>query len=271
MERFSLNQASTQDWPLEDLVAASSEAGLGWVGLWREPVARYGVDRAARLVADAGLRVSSLCRGGFFTPDSSAERRKRYDDNRRAVDEAAALRTDVLILVCGGLPDGSQDLDAARGHVLEGIRELAPYAAAAGVRLAVEPLHPMFCSDRCVVPTLGYALDLTERFPADQVGVVVDAYHVWWDPEVYRQIDRAGSRILSFQVSDWVVPLPADMLLGRAMMGDGAIELRRLRDACDAAGYTGPIEVEIFNRQIWDAPGRQTLQTAIDRYLEHVA
>ena len=264
MNRFSLNQATTKHWPLPDVVRACAAAGLEWIGLWREPVRDYGVDRAARLVRDAGLRVSSLCRGGFFTMPGS------FDDNRRAVDEAAALGTGVLVLVCGGLPDGSRDLDAARHVVTDGVAALAAYARGSGVRLAIEALHPMFCSDRCVISSLSGALDVAERFGSDQVGVVVDAYHVWWDADVYKQIARAGDRILSFQVSDWVTPLPADVLLGRAMMGDGVIELRRLREACDRAGYAGPIEVELFNGEYWAAPGAEVLDLALARYREHV-
>lgn len=272
MKRFSLNQATTQNWPLPDVAAASAGAGLSWIGLWREPVQEYGPDRAAKLVADAGLRVSSLCRGGFFTAADPADRRRRIDDNRRAIDEAATLGADVLVLVSGGLPEGSRDLDGARAMVRDGLADLAPYAGERGVRLAIEPLHPMFCSDRCVVSSLGQAVDLAEQFPATQVGVVVDAYHVWWDPDVYAQIARAGAggRILSYQVCDWITPLPAGVLTGRGMMGDGVIELRRLREACDAAGYDGPIEVEIFNDDLWAQPGPSVLETAIDRYREHV-
>jgi sugar phosphate isomerase/epimerase len=271
MNRYSLNQATTKYWPLEDVVAASAKAELQWIGLWREPVQDYGVERSAKLVADAGLRVSSLCRSGFFTSTDAAERGTKIEDNRRAIDEAATLGTDVLVLVSGGLPPGSRDLDGARAMVSDGLAELAPYAQERGVRLAIEPLHPIFCSDRCVVSSLGGALDLAEQFPVEQVGVVVDAYHLWWDAEIYRQIERAGARICSYQVSDWVVPLPADTLLGRGMMGDGSIELRRLREACDAAGYDGPVEVEIFNQQLWDAPGQQVFDLALARYLEHVA
>jgi sugar phosphate isomerase/epimerase len=271
VNRYSLNQATTKYWPLEEVVAASTKADLDWIGLWREPIQEYGVENAAKLVADAGLRVSSLCRSGFFTAAEQAERRSRLDDNRRAIDEAAALGTDTLILVSGGLPVGSRDVDGARGMVRDGLAELAPYAGERGVRLAVEALHPMFCADRCVVSSLGEALDLAEQLPESQVGVVVDAYHLWWDANVYRQIARAGGRICSYQVSDWVVPLPADMLLGRGMMGDGSIELRRLREACDAAGYGGPVEVEIFNQELWNAPGQQVFDLALSRYLEHVA
>jgi sugar phosphate isomerase/epimerase len=271
LDRYSFNQATAKYWPLTEVVAASAEAGLRWVGLWREPVTEYGLAKAAKLVADAGLSVSTLCRGGFLTAADPAERAQRLADNRRAVDEAVALGTKELVLVSGGLPPGSRDLDGARAMIADGLAELVPYAASAGVRLAIEPLHPMFCSDRCVVSTLAEALDLAERFEPNEVGVVVDVYHVWWDAAVYRQIERAGARISSYQVCDWVLPLPEDVLLGRGMIGDGVIELRRLREACDAAGYTGPIEVEIFNAGLWAAPGQEVFDTALQRFLEHVA
>jgi len=271
LNRFSLNQATTKHWPLEDVVQASARAGLGWIGLWREPVAEYGLERAAKLVADAGLGVSSLCRGGFLTATDPAERRARVADNRRAIDESAALGCEALVIVSGGIPEGSRDVDGARAMVRDGIAELAPYAAEQGVRLAVEPLHPMFASDRCVVSTLGQAVDLAEEIGHDAVGIVVDAYHVWWDPAVYADIARAAGRIASYQVSDWITPLPEGVLLGRGMVGDGVIELRRLRAACDSAGYDGPIEVEVFNSGVWETPGNVVLRTAMDRYREHVA
>lgn len=272
--RFSLNQATTKHWPLPDVVEASARAGLSWIGLWREPVEAYGIDNTALLLEDSGLGVSSLCRGGFFTTSDAtdaAARRRTLDDNRRAVDEAAALGAQVLVLVSGGLPDESRDLDGARSMVRDGIADLVPYAAERNVALGIEPLHPMFCADRSVVTTLAQALDLAEQFPAERVGVVVDTYHVWWDADVYRQIARAAGRIQSFQLADWILPLPADVLLGRGMIGDGCIDLRRLRRACDTAGYTGPIEVEIFNAELWNTPGQQILDTALARYLRDVA
>jgi sugar phosphate isomerase/epimerase len=267
LERLSLNQISVNRWSLPEAVEGCARAGLGWIGLWRDKVAACGVERSSREVRDAGLRVSSLCRGGFFPAATAAERRERLDDNRRAVDEAAALGTDALVLVCGPAPD--RDLAAARRMVDEGVAELAPYAARAGVRLGVEPLHPMYAGDRSVVVTLGQANAMAERIASPFVGVAVDVYHVWWDPEVYAQIARAGTRILGFHVSDWLVP-PPDHLLGRGMMGDGIIELRRLREAVDAAGYGGPIEVEIFNQQIWNTPGEQVLTVMKDRFLTEV-
>ncbi|MDG4791699.1 sugar phosphate isomerase/epimerase [Micromonospora sp. WMMD1102] len=264
--RFSFNQATAKYWPIPDLVAGCLAAGVTQVGLWREETLAHGLDRTATLVRDSGLAVTSLCRGGFFqTPDW-------YDENRRAIDEAATLGAPVLVLVSGGLPDGSRDVDAARAHVGEAIGELVPHARDAGVRLAIEPLHPMYCSDRCVVATLGQALDLAAPHPVETVGVVVDTYHLWWDDQVWAQLDRAGreERIACFQVADWATPLPEGVLLGRALPGDGCVQLRRFREAVDAAGYRGPVEVEVFNAELWARPGPEVLERTLAGYLGHV-
>ncbi|SEF62762.1 Sugar phosphate isomerase/epimerase [Thermomonospora echinospora] len=266
IERFSLNQWTTRYWPLPDVVAGCAAAEVRGVGLWREPVAEYGLTRTAKLLREAGVRATSLCRGGFFTADGALA------DNRRAVEEAAELGAPVLVLVSGGLPGGSRDLDGARDRVADALAELAPYAGRYGVRLAIEPLHPMFCSDRCVVATLGQALELAAPHPPEQVGVVVDTYHLWWDPDAYRMIGRAGreDRLAIFQVADWTTPLPAGVLTGRGLLGDGCVELRRLRQAVDAAGYDGPIEVEIFNEELWAMPGPRVLALCLERFREHV-
>ena len=267
VKRFSLNQATTKHWPLPELVAGCAEAGVTQVGLWREEVQAYGLEKTAALVRDAGLAVTSLCRGGFFQqPDWAAE-------NRRAIDEAATLGAPALVLVSGGLPAGSRDIDAARAHVGAAIGELVPYALDAGVQLAIEALHPMYASDRCVVSTLKQALDLAAPYPAEAVGVVIDTYHLWWDDAVWEQIDRAGRerRIACFQVADWVTPLPAGVLLGRGLPGAGCVELRRFREAVDAAGYTGPIEVEVFDAELWARPGREILDETLAGYRAHVS
>lgn len=270
--RFSINQMTVNQWALREAVEGCAAAGIRGIGLWRESVADYGLVRAAKLVRDADLAVTSLCRGGFFTGPDQPSRAKAIQENRVAVDEAATLGTEVLILVSGGLPPGSRDLDGARAQVTDALAELAPYAAECGVRLAIEPLHPMFCSDRCVISTLRQALDVASRFPAESVGIVIDAYHVWWDPTLYDQLERAGreERIAIFQVCDWVTPLPAGVLNGRGMIGDGCIELRRLRAAVDNAGYAGPIEVEIFNDALWSMPAADVLAASVARYAEHV-
>ncbi|MGW5012669.1 sugar phosphate isomerase/epimerase family protein [Micromonospora chalcea] len=270
LAKLSLNQRTTQRWSVAQAVDGCVRAGIPAIGLWREPVAEIGVPAAARLVTDAGLRVSSLCRGGFLTAADDAGRAAALADNRRAIDEAAALRAACLVLVVGGLPPGSRDLAGARQRVADALAELAPYAAARGVRLALEPLHPMYCADRAVLSTLGQALDVAEAFPAEQVGVVVDTFHVWWDPDVWRQIARAGTRIASFQICDFLTPLPADVLLGRGMMGDGHIDFPPLRRAVEAAGYSGDVEVEIFNAEVWATDPDQVLATMTARYVDLV-
>lgn len=269
--RLSINQETIKQWSLPELAEGCAKAGIDKVGLWRAPVQEYGVEATARLLSDSGLSVTSLCRGGFFTALDPAERARALDDNRAALDEAAGLSTDTLVLVSGGLPEGSKDLYGARERIADALAELAPYAAERGVRLAIEPLHPMFASDRCVVSTLSQALDLAERFPADRVGVVVDTYHLWWDDQAPAQIARAGAagRIHSFQLADWVTPLPAGVLLGRGQLGDGCVDFRAFRTAVEATGFDGPIEVEIFNEALWARDGAEALAEVAARYVEH--
>ncbi|MEU9384587.1 sugar phosphate isomerase/epimerase family protein [Streptomyces sp. NPDC048279] len=257
---------------LPELADACLELGVPAVGLWREPVRSYGVEAAAKLVREAGLTVTTLCRGGFLTAIDPGARAAALADNRRAVEEAAALGTDTLVLVSGGLPAGSRDLHGARERIADALGELGPYAQRHGVRLAVEPLHPMYAADRCVVSTLAQALDLAERFPAHQVGVTVDTYHVWWDDRAPAQIARAGAggRIHTFQLADWTTPLPEGVLNGRGQLGDGAIDMREWRGHVEAAGYTGAIEVELFNDGLWARDGREVLTETANRFVEHV-
>lgn len=270
LSRLSLNQKTTNSWSLTEAVDGCVRAGIGAIGLWREPVAEIGLEAAVKVVERSGLRVSSLCRGGFLTATDDERFATALEDNRRAIDEAAALGAPCLVMVVGGLPEGSRDLPAARARVAAGIAELAPYAGSGGVRLALEPMHPIYTADRGVLATLGEALDLAEAFPPEQVGVVVDTFHVWWDPQVEAQIARAAGRIASFQVCDWITPLPADALLARGMMGDGHIDFRRLRRQVEAAGYTGDIEVEIFNADVWSADPDDVLATMAHRYVNDV-
>ncbi|MFI5687180.1 sugar phosphate isomerase/epimerase family protein [Streptomyces sp. NPDC051636] len=257
---------------LPELSVACRESGVSQVGLWREPVQAYGVEAAAGLMRDAGLAVTTLCRGGFLTAIDPAARAAALADNRRAVEEAATLGTDTLVLVCGGLPAGSRDLHGARERVADALAGLGPYAESHGVRLAIEALHPMYASDRCVVSTLAQALDLAERFPAHQVGVTVDTYHIWWDDTAPEQIARAGAggRIHTFQLADWTTPLPAGVLNGRGQIGDGAIDMREWKGYVEAAGYTGPIEVELFNDDLWARDGREVLAETAARFVAHV-
>ncbi|MBA9004213.1 sugar phosphate isomerase/epimerase family protein [Thermomonospora cellulosilytica] len=270
LHRLSLNQKTIDRWNVAEAVAGCAAAGVPAIGLWREPVRAYGLRASAKLVAEAGLRVSSLCRGGFLTSPDPDAWRNALDDNRRAIDEAAELGAACLVLVVGGLPPGSRDLPAARARVAESLDLLVPYAVERNVRLALEPMHPLYTADRGVLATLGEALDLAERFPSSAVGVVVDSFHTWWDPQLPAQLTRAGERIAGVQLADWITPLPPDALLSRGMLGDGHIDLRGFVRLTDAAGYTGDIEVEIFNADVWAADGAQTLATVCRRWTEHV-
>ncbi|WP_017602777.1 sugar phosphate isomerase/epimerase family protein [Nocardiopsis alkaliphila] len=269
LSRLSLNQATTKYWSLRQAVEGCLRAGVPAIGPWREHVAEAGLAASARLLRDSGLRVSTYCRGGFLT---GTDRAASLEDNRRALDEAAELGAPVLVMVVGGLPEGDRDLVGARERVAEALHELVPYAAERGVRLGLEPLHPMFCADRAVLATLGQALEWADPFPAAQVGVVVDTYHVWWDPAVYEHIAWAGprGRIASFQVCDWVLPLPEDSLLGRGMVGDGHIDVRSLYRAVREAGYQGDVEWEVFNARVWASDGDDVIATMVRRHLQHV-
>jgi sugar phosphate isomerase/epimerase len=267
ISRLSLNQITTKRWNVREAVDGCMRAGIPYVGLWRDKVAETGVKESTRNVREAGLGVSSLLRGGMFPAPTKAERSARLDDNRRAVDEAAELGTEVLVMVCG--PPVDRDLDAARSMVEEGIEELVPYAAENDVKLGIEPFHPVLMTDRSVIVTLSQALNIAERFDPEHVGVAVDVYHVWWDPDLFSQIARASGRIFGFHVSDWLVPT-TDPLLGRGMMGDGVIQIRRIREAVDKAGYTGPIEVEVLNPDVWDLPGDEILSLMQERYFGYV-
>jgi len=263
LDRLSLNQITTERLSLPEAVEACRRHGIGRIGVWRHKLTAAGAREDGRMIRDAGLRVSSLCRGGMFPAATAEERRARIDDNRRAIEEAESLGTDTLVLVCGPAPD--RDIAAARTMVADGIAAIVDDARAAGVRLGIEPLHPMFAAERSVITTLGEANDLGARFDPNVVGVVIDTFHVWWDPGLYKEIARASGRILGFHISDWLVPLP-DVLLGRGMMGDGVIEIRRIREAVDAAGYSGSVEVEIFNRAIWDGEAEAVLPLLRARY-----
>ena len=270
LARLSLNQRTTANWSLREAVEGAVAAGLPAIGLWREPVAEVGVDVARRIVDDAGLRVSSLCRGGFFTASDPIARAAAHEDNLRALDEAAGLGTMALVLVPGGLPPGDKDLAGARTRAAEAIAALVPAAVERGVTLGIEPMNPIYAADRGVISTLAQALDIAEAFAPHEVGVVVDTFHLWWEPGVHAQIARAGERIVSYQVCDWITPLPADSLLARGMMGDGHIDFPAFTRAVAAAGYTGDVEVEIFHADVWAAPGDQVVATMARRYVELV-
>jgi sugar phosphate isomerase/epimerase len=266
LDRLSFNQMTAGKASLREVMNACLQSGIRWIGPWRHAIAENPV-QWGRDLRDAGLKVSSLCRGGMFPAATSEERRNRIEDNLRAIDEAAALGTDLLVLVNGPAPD--KDIHGARQMVVDGIGAIADHAENCGVRLGIEPLHPMFAADRSVIVTMDQANSIADSFSPGTVGLVIDVYHVWWDPHVYSQIAWAGERIFGFHVSDWIVPLP-DTLMGRGLMGDGVIEIQRLRRAVEQTGYKGPIEVEIFNERLWSQSVSEIAAQVADRFLEVV-
>ncbi|WP_411373504.1 sugar phosphate isomerase/epimerase family protein [Arthrobacter sp. MPF02] len=270
--RLSINSATTKKWTLAQVVEGCVNAGIMAIGPWRDRVEEAGLDKAARLIKDAGLRVSSLCRGGFLTAADAEGQAAALADNRAAILEAVALDTRELFLVVGGLAPGEKDVVAARQRVADRLADLVPFARENGVRLVLEPLHPMYAADRALISTLGQALDLAAPFEASTVGVAVDTFHVWWDPELKAQIERAGreNRIASYQVCDFNMPIAADPLLSRGYMGDGVVDFATIGTWVRDAGYTGGIEVEIFNQDIWDTDGNTVLSTVKERYAELV-
>lgn len=267
LARLSFNQITVDPWNLEQAVHNCVTCGIPGIAVWRHKL-NGDARRAATLIRDSGLRISSLCRGGYFSAPTPEARKQRIADNRLAIEEAATLGAPVLVIVSG--PSHGQSLSDARATVLDGLREILPDAEKAGVMLGIEPLHPMYAAERSVVVTLRQANDMVEQLSSTAAGVVIDAFHVWWDPDLKEEIQRARGTIVGFHVSDWPVPLPG-ILMGRAMMGDGVIELRKLRQLVDSAAYNGPIEVEIFNEEVWRMPESEVLNLIRDRFIKHVA
>ena len=251
-ELLSINTATVrQQWSLAQIIEGCARHGIGAIAPWRDQVAQCGLDVAAKLIRAHNMRVSGYCRGGMFPAADAADRIAAIEDNKRAVDEAVALGAECLVLVVGGLPAGSKDIAGARQQVKDGIAQLLDYARPAGMKLAIEPLHPMYAADRACVNTLGQANALCAAL-GEGVGVAVDVYHVWWDPALEREIARAGQAGLlhAFHVCDWLVPT-RDLLTDRGMMGDGVIDLPRIRAWIEGAGYGGTVEVEIFSAENW--------------------
>lgn len=264
-ERLSLNTATVREqWSLAECIEGCQRHGIGGIGPWRDKLHEMGVSKAAKAINAAGLSVSGLCRGGWFTASGAVDQAV-IDDNRRAVDEAAELSAACLVMVVGGLPDKSRDLQSAWSLVEEGLEKTLEYARTQGVKIAIEPLHPMYAADRACVNTMRQALDICDRL-GDGIGCAVDVYHVWWDVELEAQLKRAGKdRIMAFHICDWLVPT-RDLLTDRGIMGDGVIDIPRLRALAEVNGFDGLNEVEIFSAlDWWTRDADEVLATMIDR------
>ena len=276
LELLSINTATVRKQaPLDRIIEAAVARGIGLIDPWRDQVQAIGLDKVARHIRDAGVRLSGYCRGGFYTAANAKELAAALDDNRRAIDEAKALDSPCLVLVVGSLPGAlsgkpqSTDITLARSQVRDGIAASLDYARSAGMPLAIEPLHPMQAAERACVNTLEHALDLCDELDPGRtgaLGVALDAYHVWWDPKLAAQIQRAGaSRLLAYHICDWLLPT-RDLLNDRGMPGDGVIELKKLRGLVEAAGYDGAVEIEIFSEAWWSRPMEEVLDVCVSRY-----
>ena len=273
---LSINTATVRQWPLDRIIEACAAKGIRAISPWRDQVAAVGLDKIAARVRDTGMQLSGYCRGGMFPASSAAGRTAALDENRRAIDEARTLDAPCLVLVVGGLPGAltgqseHKDISASRDQVRDGIAATLEYARSVGMPLAIEPLHPMYAADRACVNTLEHALDLCDELDPTRsgaLGVAVDVYHVWWDPKLQAQIERAGrERLLAFHVCDWLTPT-RDLLNDRGMMGDGVIDIPRIRRWVEAAGFAGYSEVEIFSTgNWWKRDGAEVLDTCIARH-----
>jgi sugar phosphate isomerase/epimerase len=277
---LSLNTATVRvQWTLAQIIEGCAKHQIRSIALWRDQVAQLGLKETLRRIRDAGLKVSSFCQGGMFPAPDRAGRQAAIEDNRRAVDEAVELGAACRTLVVGGLPKGpdgrpvSKDIAAARQMVRDGLAELLEYARASAMPLAIEPLHPMRTADHSCVNTMQHANDLCDELGSG-IGIAVDVYHVWWDPQLKAQIERAArageKRILLFHVSDWLVPT-IDLATDRGMMGDGVIDIRLIRSWVEAAGYRGLHEVEILSAaNWWKRDGDEVLETCKERHRQYV-
>jgi sugar phosphate isomerase/epimerase len=263
---LSLNLATVrQQWKLPQAVEAAARHGLAGVAPWREMVQETGVAESARIFRELGLRVTGYCRGGLFGAGGREKFQAAVDDNKRMIDEAAAIGAECVVVIAGGLPPGSRDLPAMRKMFVEGLAAVLPHARACRVPLALEPMHPMYAADRGCVVTLKEMLDIADGLGNDGLGIAVDTYHVWWDPGLAAQLARAGRRIISHHICDWLVPTK-HMLNDRGMMGDGVIDFPAIRGMIEAAGYFGIQEVEIFSDDWWSRPGDEVLATIVERF-----
>jgi sugar phosphate isomerase/epimerase len=261
----SLNLATVRkQWGLRDAVEAAARHGFAGVAPWREMVQDFGLAESARLFRDSGLRVTGYCRAGLFPAADVAARQAAIDDNKRAIDEAAAIGAENLVMIGGGLPAGIRCLDTARIMFADGIAAVLPHARAARVPLALEPMHPMYAADRGCITTINEMIDLCDEL-GEGLGIAIDTYHVWWDPNLGREISRAGDRIIAHHICDWLVPT-RHLLTDRGMMGDGVIDFPAIRRMIEAAGYHGVQEVEIFSEDWWARPGDEVLSVVMERF-----
>jgi len=269
LSRLCIHTITTKPWSIEEAAKNFSANGVKGITVWRDALSGRNIKQTGEMLRQHGLSVVSLCRGGFFPAKDTARRKEAIDDNRRAIEEASELGTNLIVLVCGA--DPAQPLGDSRKQIFDGISQVLPEAKAAGVKLAIEPLHPMYADTRSAINTLAQANDMTEELKSPWVGVAVDVYHTWWDPQLQNEIVRCGKNrsLLAFHVCDWKSPT-VDMLNDRGLMGEGCIPIRKIRSWVEAAGFNGFIEVEIFSNIYWKQDQSVFLNNIISAYKTYV-
>ena len=268
LSRLCLHTITTKPWSIEEAAINYAASGVKGITVWRDALLNRDIKQTGEMLRQHGLSVVSLCRGGFFPSADRNKRKIAIDDNRKAIEEAFLLGTDKIVLVCGA--DPAQSLEDSRNQISDGIASVIPDAAAAGVRLAIEPLHPMYADTRSAINTIAQANDLAEALNSPWVGVAVDVYHLWWDPSLESEIKRCGrnNNLLAFHICDWKSPT-TDMLNDRGLMGEGCIPLRKIRSWVEDAGFSGFIEVEIFSNEYWKMDQSEFLGKIVKAYKEY--
>ncbi|MFT5122654.1 MAG: sugar phosphate isomerase/epimerase [Candidatus Omnitrophota bacterium] len=266
LSRLAVHTMTTKPWDLKTAAAKYAAAGIPAITIWRQWLAGMELAAVRRILDDHDLTVAAHCRGGFFPASDASDRQKAIDDNLRCIDEAAAIGAPMVVLVCGAVP--GQSLFESRKQIADGIAACLTHAEARGVKLAIEPLHPMYADDRSAVNTLGQANDLCDAIGSAWVGIAADVYHLWWDDRLEAEIKRAGSRILGFHLCDWMTPT-SDLLLDRGLMGEGCINIREIRGWVEATGFTGYHEVEIFSTRHWERDQDTFLEDIKQAYTNH--
>lgn len=269
LSRLCIHTITTKPWDIEEAARQYSRNGVAGISVWREALEGRNVKETGRMLREAGLTIVSYVRGGFFPAAAKNDRRAAIDNNLKLIDEAADLGAPLLVLVCGAVPGLA--LNESRKQIKDGIAAILPHAAACGIKLGIEPLHPMYADSRSAVNTLKQANDMVAALASDHLGVVHDVYHLWWDPDLKSETLRCGDggNLLAFHVSDWKTPTE-DLLLDRGLMGEGCIPIRQIRTWVEATGYNGFIEVEIFSKKYWAMDQKEFLPMIIEAYLAHV-
>ena len=267
LSQLCIHTITTKPWDIEEAAKNFSAAGIKGITVWRDALEGRNIKQTGRMLRDYGLNIVSLCRGGFFASKDAAKRKAAIKDNKHAIEEAVKLGTSLIVLVCGA--DPSQSLEDSRNQIGEGIETILPHAAAAKIKLAIEPLHPVYADTRSAINTLAQANDLAEAFNSPYVGVAVDVYHLWWDASLQKEIERCGenNHLFSFHIGDWNVPT-TDLLLDRGLMGDGCIPINKIRSWVEATGFSGFYEVEIFSTKYWSEDQSLFLEKIIKAYKE---